>query len=226
MPPSTALSPSFTTGFFDLLIYADKVDSRTNRLERVFIFDERDENTPLTVIAGAGEVVPVKTESDLGSSAALKLYNGSIHSNNIATNTYQKIEFDEYQLFLKVEAGADTATVKPRMIPYHELLDKIEVEKDDKYKREYLAEFWRRIAVAMAPILFLFIGVGFGTVRTRAVRSGAALITIAVIVPYWMLQAVATKGIHSGWLPPMIGMMIPNILLGIIGWRAYKTATW
>jgi LPS export ABC transporter permease LptF len=217
---------TFTTGFFDLLIYADKVDNKTNRLEKVFIYDERDPETPLTVIAGEGEVIPVKAGADLGTSVALKLYDGSIHSNNVTKNTYQKMDFKEYQLFLRVEAGADTATIKPRMIPYRELLERIRTEKEAKYRREFIGDLWRRVANAMAPIFFVFIGVGFGTVRTRAVRSGAALITIAVIVPYWLLQTLSTKLVYSGILPPMIGMMLPNFLLGIIAWRGYRTATW
>ena len=217
---------TFTSGFFDLLVYAEKVDSKTNRMQNVFIYDERDPKKPLTIIATEGEVVPVKQESELGSTVALKLYNGNIHSNNIQSATYQKIDFEDYQLYLKVEAGEDTSTTKPKMIPYHTLLKLMKTDTDKQRLLEYNADLWRRFALAVAPFLFVLIGVGFGTVRTRAVRAGAMIITILVVFPYYMLQAFCTKAVYGGQLPPEFGMSIPNIVLLLVGWRAFRTATW
>ena len=88
---------TFTSDFFDLLIFTDKVDNTTNKLHRVFIFDEREPKNPLAVIAKEGEIVSVKAESDIASSAMLKLYNGNIHRNDVGANTYQKIDFGEYR---------------------------------------------------------------------------------------------------------------------------------
>ena len=48
---------------------------------------------------------------------------------------------------------------------------------------------WRRYAVAISPLIFVFLGMGYGTVRTRAVRAGAALIALLVILIYWSVQA-------------------------------------
>ena len=49
--------------------------------------------------------MPVKTDSELGAAAVLRLYNGSIHRNDIAADLYQKIDFGEYNLYLKVDEG-------------------------------------------------------------------------------------------------------------------------
>lgn len=217
---------TFTSGFFDLLIYADKVDTRTNRMSKVFIYDERNPTNPLTVVAKDGEMVPVKSDNDLGTSAALKLYSGNIHSIDIVENTYKKVNFREYSLFLKVEAGDDTASVKPKYHPFHRLRKILRDEKNPKMVLEFEAEIWRRHAMALAPLLFVFIGVGFGTARTRAVRAGATLITIAVIVPYWMVQAGCIRLVHMGVIPAMVGLMIPNLLLGLVGYRSFKSASW
>lgn len=217
---------TFTSGFFDLLIYADKVDSRTNRMSKVFIYDERNPQNPLTVVAKDGELVPVKSESSLGSSAALKLYSGNIHSIDIEENTYKKVNFREYNLFLKVEAGSDDTSIKPKAKPFHTLRKIIKTEPNPKMVLEYEAEIWRRHAMALAPLFFVFLGIGFGTARTRAVRSGATLITLATIVPYWMLQAGCIRIVHMGLVPAALGLMIPNLILGIIGYRAFKSSSW
>ena len=218
---------TFTSGFFDLLIYADKVDTKTNRLERVFIYDEREPKNPLTVVAREGEIFSVKNDSELGASAVLKLYNGNIHRNDIEANTYQKIDFEEYRLFLKVEEGSDTATIKPRMIPYEELKVKIAKEKpDSREQNELTAELWRRITVALSPLIFVFLGIGFGTVRTRAVRAGAALVALVVIVIYWSIQATASVAVQKGVLPPVFAMQLPNLAILLLAVVGFRSATW
>lgn len=218
---------TFTAGFFDLLIYADKLDTKTNRLQNVFIYDEREAKHPLAVIAREGEIVTVKNDTGLGSSAMLVLYSGNIHSSEPATNAYQKIDFDEYKLFLKIDEGADTATIKPRMIPYDVLTKKIhEGDKNDPHVRELMAEFWRRYSVAFSPMIFVFLGIGYGTVRTRAVRAGAALIALLVVAIYWAIQAFATIAAQKGYLPPALAMQLPNIAMAIISVFGFRTATW
>lgn len=216
---------TFTTGFFDLLIYADRLDTKTSRLQHVFMFDEREPKNPMAVVAGEGEILTVKNESKLGSAAMLKLYNGNIHANQNESDQYQKIDFKEYKLYLKIDEGADTATIKPRMIPYHELKQQVEVSTGQA-KLELSTEVWRRYAVATSPLIFVFLGIGFGTFRTRAVRAGAALIALVVILIYWSVQAGTTILAHKGMVPPSVAMFIPNLVMAIAAWLGYRTAIW
>ncbi|MBC7691880.1 MAG: LPS export ABC transporter permease LptF [Methylotenera sp.] len=218
---------TFTSGFFDLLLYADRVDPVTDRLQRVFIYDEREPRNPLTVVAKEGEILSVVTKSELGTSIVLKLYNGNIHRNDIESNTYQKIDFEEYRLFLKIEEGSDNATLKPRMYPYDELKKSIaNAPRDSGAYREMTAELWRRYTVALSPLIFVFLGIGYGTVRTRAVRAGAALVALAVIVIYWSIQAGATVAVHKGILPPVFAMQLPNLAILLIAIKGFRSATW
>jgi LPS export ABC transporter permease LptF len=219
---------TFTTGFFDMLIFADKVDNKTNQLQRVFIYDEREPNNPLTVVAKSGEIVPVRTQSELASAALLKLYNGSIHRNDAAENSYQKIDFGEYKLFLKVDEGADSATIKPEMLSYGELRDKINSTDLKTYEgREWRGEYWKRFTVAFAPLIFVFLGIGFGTVRTRSVRAGAGLVALITLATYWSLQIWATIQVQrGGFLPPAVLMEIPNFVVAVAAAYSFKKASW
>jgi lipopolysaccharide export system permease protein len=218
---------TFTSGFFNLLIFADRLEPKTQRMQRVFIRDEREPKNPMTVVAREGEILPVKTGGELGSAIMLKLYEGSIHHNENATETYQKIDFSEYKLFLKIEEGADNATLKPRMIPYTQLVQTIKDHADDSpYRREFVAELWRRYAVALSPLLFAFLGIGFGTVRTRAVRAGAALVAIVTVVAYYSLQAAATVAAQKSYLPPAFAMQIPNLVTLLMAAKAFHSASW
>jgi lipopolysaccharide export system permease protein len=231
-PVSSIKAGTFTSGFFDLLIFADKIEKQTNKLYRVFIYDEREPKNPLTVVAREGTILPVrkrasKGSEDFGAAVMLKLYQGNIHRNDIPANTYQKIDFGEYRLYLKIDEGADTATIKPRMIPYEELVRRIKnTPKRSQEHIEFVTELWRRFSVALTPLIFVYLGIGFGTVRTRAVRAGAALIALTVILIYWAALATATVASHKGFLPPTLAMQIPNVFMLAIGIKGFRTAAW
>lgn len=217
---------SFNTGFFDLLIYADKVDPTTNRLQRVFIYDEREARTPMTVVAQEGEILPVQTGDEFSSAIVLKLYRGNIHRNDTAEKNYQKIDFDVYNLFLKIDAGADTVSLRPTMIPYRELMDRIQEANKRFGNVELTTELWRRFTAALLPIIFVFLGIGYGTLRTRAVRAGAALITLVVVTLYYGIEAGAIIAAQKSLLPPPFAMILPDLIMGAIAYRSFRFATW
>ena len=215
------------TGFFDLLIFAEKVDTKNNRLEKVFIFDEREPKNPLTVVSKSGELVQVKTGTDLGTAALLKLYDGSIHHNDLVADTYQKIDFGEYNLYLKVDEAAGETQMKPHMYTHKDLLVWIASTHPGNWDwYESRGEYWRRISVAFVFVLFVFLGIGFGTVRTRAVRSGAVLTALLVLILYYSAQTVAGMVMQKGIVPPWLAMEVPNIMVGILGLESFRRASW
>src|SRR5690606_14671236 len=87
---------TFTRGFYGLLVFANEVNSKTNRLKKVFIYDEREPGRPQAVVAHRGEILPVEAENPLSSAALLKLYSGSIHQTSLENYTYEKSDFNEY----------------------------------------------------------------------------------------------------------------------------------
>jgi lipopolysaccharide export system permease protein len=218
---------AFNSGFFDLLIFADKVDVKTNHLSRVFIYDEREPKSPLTVVASEGEILPVKSASELGNSVVLRLKNGSIHQNDIEADSYQKGNFGEYMLYLKIDEGAGDSSIKPTMIPYNDLLARIASTNLSTYDgREMRGELWRRFAIASTPIAFVLLGIGFGTVRTRSVRAGAFLTFLAVILTYYSFLSWGMIRIHEADLPPWFAMFLPNFLALGVGTFVFRRSSW
>ena len=91
---------------------------------------------------------------------------------------------------------------------------------------EMATELWRRISVALSPLVFCFIAIGFGTVRTRAVRAGAALVATVVTLATWALQLLGTSIAHAGMIPPSLAMLIP-IFVGLgVAIFSFRKATW
>ncbi len=216
---------TFTTGFFGILIYAEHVDRRTGRLDKVFIFDEREAGHPMAVVAAKGRILPVKNDSDLGQAIVLRLFDGSIHNHDSALRTYQKTDFGEYKLYLKVEEGKETFVTKHKMLTWHRLLGfRDETPPDSKVRREVQGEIWRRIAMSMSPLVFVFLGIGLGSFQSRNVRAGAGLVTIGVILVYWGMQTLATSLAVEGTLPPWLAMQLPNLALAALAFLPYRKA--
>lgn len=217
---------TFTSGFFNLLVFADRTDVQKNRLHHVFIFDEREAKNPMTYVAQEAEIVPIKTQ-DLGAAIMLRLYDGSTHHNDLETHTYEKMDFKTYHLYLQVEGGRAGAVRKLQMIPYDVLLKEIaDNSKDTFYGREYRGEYWRRFSTSMSPWVFVLLGIGFGTFRYRTAKAGAIFTGIIILIFYWTLQTYGISALQRGDVSAFVGMQLPNLVMLIAGLFSFHRAIW
>ena len=218
---------TFTTGFFNLLLFTERVNNRAGRMENVFIYDERDEKHPVTVISKTGELIRVQSgEDDLGG-IVMQLQDGSIHQSDEHEASYTKVNFQTYQIFFDIPDSTGKFGWRPKMHSAKDLLGKIRnPEATPEEKMELDTEFWRRISIAIAPILFVFLGIGFGTVRTRGARFGVMIIAFVTMAIYWQLQVTAIFIGEKGMLPPWLAMEIPNIVVALAGAISFKRASW
>lgn len=218
---------TFTTGFFNLLLFTEKVNKRTGRMEHVFMYDERDPKHPLTIVAKNGELIRVQSgEDDLGG-LVMQLQDGSIHQSEKTDLSYNRINFNTYQLFFDIPDTSGQFGYRPKMLEAKEISDRL--AKPDlpvEQRRELTTEYWRRITIAIVPILFVLMGVGFGTVRTRGARMGVLLVAFVTMALYWQIQVSAIWLGEAGTVPPWLAMQIPNALVLIAGSIAFRRASW
>ena len=200
-------------------------------MERVFIYDEREPKNPLTVVAREGEILAINAEDEVyagqkvGSSAVLLLFDGNIHRTDPASDEYERIDFSEYQLFLRIFEGDSSFVLKASALSFKNLLALRNKDPRGQGKfYEYNTELWRRVSVAMSAIPFVFLGIAFGTTRTRSVRASAAAVTVIVLLSFWILQLGATSLSGKGILPAEFAMQIPNLILLAVGVFAFKKA--
>jgi lipopolysaccharide export system permease protein len=199
---------TFADGFFDLVVYANKVDANTGRLSQVFIYDERQQ-PPMTIISNEGTIAIDQDQP--GHRALLQLSNGSIHRSSAGRHT--KIAFSGYQVFL---SNPVTESLRGEKSTPSLSIDELREKKNDgklktEERLELETEYYRRSAMAVACLLFALIGVGLGTVSNRRnVRSGSTVICIGLIVTYWIVYVVTEGAARQGKIPPLIAMWIPN----------------
>lgn len=216
-PGVTIKEGTFSEGFFDLVVYANKVDNKAGILSDVFIYDERNGQSPITVIAKEGRLV--QDPDQPGHSASLKLIDGSMHRTNEGRHT--KIDFSTYFIHLFDPVTESNGAASPPSMTISELREKLndtKLELPKEKRLEMETEFHKRIAIGLACLVFGAIGVGLGTVTNRRnVKSGGAVVSIGMIVTYWILYVSSESLARGGHVVPWLAMWMTNVLFSVGG---------
>lgn len=216
---------TFTSGLGGLLIYTEKANSQNGRMEKVFIFDERNKSEPMTVVSRSGDMIRVAGELGDLQGMIMQLQEGSLHQFDLATDHYNKIDFGTYQIAL--DFGAGGLGTKPKMYSVAELRS-----KQNKFTvgtpnwLELETEFWRRISIALSPALFVLLGIGFGVTRSRGAKTSVILVAVIALAIYWQLQVSGIYFGLRGQVPPALAVQLPNLVLGLVGGFFFRKAAW
>jgi lipopolysaccharide export system permease protein len=220
-PGATLKEGTFSEGFFDLVVYANKVDSKNGKLSEVFIYDEREE-PPITVIAHEGHIL--QDPEHPGNSASLRLNNGSVHRTSEGRHT--KVDFSSYDIFLNDPVTEQFSHKSPQSLTVDELKERLaddKLKKDDRLELE--TEFHTRTSISFACLLFALIGVGLGTVTNkRNVKSGGMVICLAIVVAYYLLFVTAQSASKQGQFPPLLAMWFANGIFSIAAFFSLRRA--
>jgi lipopolysaccharide export system permease protein len=220
---------TFTEGFFDMVLYADNVDSKKNTLSRVLIYDERKEGSPVTVVARSGRILNNLQDENGIPGLVLRLFNGSVHKGTPEKELYEKTDFDVYDIFLRIETAKvvgveipktmDMGVLRKRVLEVAEIQKKRGVTFDKLEENErldyinYNAEYWKRVALATSCLIFALMGVAFGVIRMRSVRSNSFIICLGVLLLYWCVYSFGFSLASEGKVSAFVGTFAANFLM-------------
>jgi lipopolysaccharide export system permease protein len=206
---------SFSEGFFDMVIYANKVETKNGVLGDLFIYDERDPKNPLTIVAKIGQIIK---EKDLpGQFTILRLIDGQIHKNQI--NSYAIVHFNTYDINLSAPLKISDEDFNPNVFSIDQLDEQIEKKKssassDPKEKSLLISmqrEYHKRWVLSFSCLIFAVLGIGFGAIANRRNnKTNGVVLSLAVIVSYWILYIIGDASVKSGKIPAYIGLWVTN----------------
>lgn len=228
---ATIHSGTFTEGFFDLVLYAESVDAKKNTMQKVLIYDESKQGMPVTVLGRHGEILNNLQDAAGTPGIVLRLFEGSVHRGDPTKNLYEKTKFDVYDIFLRIETGKVVGVENSKTKDISELKKRLD-EIDEKFtagatistlgetdRLDYFSfsvEYWKRFALAASCFVFALMGVAFGVIRTRTVRSNSFLICLFVLLFYWGIYSMGFNLASTGQVPAVVGMFAANFVLLII----------
>lgn len=203
---------TFSEGFFDLVVYAGKIEPKTGVMESIFLYDERNESSPLTIVAKKGQIIP--DEKHPGHSVLLRLLDGDIHRQ---AETHTKIKFDVYDIQLADPIKVEQRDKSPQSLSVDEIFSTLESPYITPEESITLrSEFYKRAAISLACLIFAILGVALGAITNRrSARSNGVILCFIIIIVYWILY-VSFEGLaRTGKYPVGPTIWIPNILFGL-----------
>lgn len=200
---------AFSEGFFDMVVYANKVDSKTGQIQNLFIYDEKESSSPITIIAPKGELIPDSVNP--GHSILLRLFDGEIHRTG---KNHTIINFQSYDVTLNDPIRIEERTKTPPSLSLSELNEKMDdqtLPKDDK--KIFTIEYHKRLALSFACFIFALIGVAFGIqTNRRSGKSSGFVLSVGFIILYWVFYLGFEGLARNGTLPVVVATWGTNFI--------------
>jgi lipopolysaccharide export system permease protein len=224
----------FNDSFKGLVVYVDRVPFQGKKMEGILIYDDREKENVNTIFAHEGFLISNPESQEV----VLKLLNGNIHRFDPKANTYQKVQFDAYDL--RIEIKKSIADIERKLKEHEMSIDEIK-EKIKKMKARgedttpQEVELYKRRAIPFACIVFGLIGVPLGIQPRRSGRSYGFVFSILILLAYYVsliafeMLAVrrAVPALLAGWSPTfMFGGLGIYLLIKAANESPFKPAVW
>jgi lipopolysaccharide export system permease protein len=206
----------FSDMFSGLVVYVDRVPIQGNRMEGILIYDEREKGKFNTIIAKDGFLINNRESQEI----ILRLNHGDIHRYEPKVNTFQKIKFDTYDLKLELTKTftAIEKKLKDKELSIDDIQEKIEeIKRLGQDTTPYEVELYKRYAIPFTCIVFALIGVPLGIQSRRSGRSYGFLLSILILIAYYITLTAAEILAMRKMIPPLLAGWIPNFLFCGLG---------
>ena len=210
--PSAMLEPgSFINAFDKYIVFIYRIEG--DLLYGVRIYQPSPHKTTRTIIAQEGEFVHVPGKDQL----MLKLINGTSDEPDLQNpNNFYKLNFQTSFITMDLSKKKASTEKKSKAMTLKELSEKIAcLRKQAIDPSPLLAEYHRRLAWSLSPLIFILLGFPFAAITNRRAKSANLIYALLFAAPYYILslacQGMASQNVFS----PILLMWIPNII-GIV----------
>jgi len=216
----------FNDDFAGLVLYTREMDERRGIMQEVFISDEREGETPATIVAREGRFIPNPQNYSL----TLRLSDGNIHRRPTKEKkaTYQIIGFSNYDINLDLgkQLAPDNERHRSRgELSWAELSQARQTATHDRSEFKFAVEQHKRVAIAFAPLVFALVGVPLGLQSNRSGKGAGFALALGISLVYYLLLSISSTLAGKGALPASLALWLPNgcFLLGG-GYFLHRTA--
>jgi lipopolysaccharide export system permease protein len=207
---------TFNDNFEDVMLYVNRIDVQSKSLIDVFIEDKRREDVVSTVIAPRGELFSEPEQFVFH----LRLYDGIINQVGLEKRSAHSISFDVYDLRLDLRKAAKAAGGRKHrkemsIFELQEAMQGYPVRNKDYYKM--LLTYHQKFAIPFACFALGVLAMPLGIQSKSARRSSGLVLGLICFLFYYLLLSFGMVFGETGAYPPLIGMWVPNFVMGTLG---------
>ena len=208
---------TFIDRFDGVMLYVSQIDAQDKTLIDVYIEDQQTPGMVNTVVASRGKLF----FSPESLTFRLALFNGLINEVDQKNRTVHSISFDSYDFNLELAQvlSAKKQGEKGRKeMSLRELRQSLKAAtgKDAEYYLT-LTEYHKKLSIPFACFVLGLVAVPLGIQSKSAKRSFGTVLGLVFFLIYYVLMSVGLVLGETGACPPIIGMWVPNLMIGTIG---------
>jgi lipopolysaccharide export system permease protein len=216
---------TFNDSFKGVMLYVNKIDTRDRALTDVFLEDHRASGTVTTVVAPKGRYYSDPERLTF----QLRLYNGVMNQVDLSQKSWHSVDFETYDFNLDLERIISQGQDGPKDEEEMSLAELRQSLRDAKRKdAQYyltLMEYHKKFAIPFACFVLGMTAVPLGIQSKNAKRSFGIGVGLFFFLLYYIFLSAGWVFGEAGMYPPIIGMWVPNFVLGgIAAYLMFMTA--
>lgn len=215
---------TFNDNFDGVVLYVNKIDMKTKELMDVFVEERKIGHMSAAIVAPRG----ILFSDPQNHVFHLKLLNGTINQVDLAQRTAHSVSFDTYEINLDLKEAMRSAIASRKKLEEMDLaelkrfLDHTE-KTDDRYYSALL-KYHEKFSIPFACFALGVLAVPLGLQSKSDRRSLGVVTGIILFLLYYIVLSAGWSFGESGVYPPMLGMWMPNIIMGGIGMALLRRA--
>ena len=208
---------TFNDSFKQIMLYVNRIDPHSKELHQVLIEDNRTAGVNNTVIASRGRLFGEPEEMIYH----LRLYNGTINQMDLHDRSAHTINFDTYDIRLDLKEVISTPGVAGKKPDEMTLADlRSHLAKSAADRAEYfgaLLKYHRKFSIPAACLAMGLLALPLGIQSRHSNKAFGIGLGLIFFLLYYILLSMGTAFGENGAYPPVIGMWMPNVILGGFG---------
>lgn len=209
----------FIKDFQDYIILTQRIEG--NKLYEITIYQPQEKGKATrTIIAERGEIIASRDDKTL----TLRLYNGTSDEPNAEDPTvFYKLNFKTFELPPIHLGKEDPKKVEKKVkdMSLDEILYSLKrnpsLKTDRDLRRQFKAEFHKKIAFSFAPFIFALVGLPLAVITRRGEAVISFSLAIGIVALYYVFFVWSRAMSVEGYLPPFLALWLPNVLMAGCG---------
>ena len=215
----------FINSFKNVMLYIHDIDPDTRDLKDVFIEYRHSQDLVSTMTAPLGRIFVQPDQMAI----TLRLYNGNTFEVNAVEGAVIPGKFTTTDIRLDIQKTIRSIKDLPKdeeEMNLRELREYMERNKGNKNDQYYITqmEYYRKFSLPVACLVLSILAIPLGIQARSSKRSYGIGLGMLFFFLFYILLSVGYVFGEAGIYPPIIGMWLPDVVMGVIGFFFLKRA--
>lgn len=215
---ATLQERQFNNTIKDITMYVGHIEMKTKKLTHVFIEDRRTKGMVSISLAPYGKIIQLENKQIY----TIRLYDGIINQVSLEDNSVNSLGFSDYDI--NIDLGS-LANSKKRFRKDFDEKSLVELNryiksgaKGNKIAlRKALVELHEKFSIPFACLALGILSFPLGIQSASLRKSSGFSLGICFFLFYYFLLAAGWSAGETGDYPPVVGMWLPNVIMGALG---------